>query len=143
MRLYFDTAYIAKCYLNEPDAKRVRKLAGSASGLYSSAWCIAELACVFHRQTREGSLSIEQAAQLRQLFLDDIRQGVWVLLPVSEPLLFRVEALTGALSPSVHVRAGDAVHLVSAQEAGFTEIWTNDRHLLSAAQHFGLIGRSV
>ncbi len=31
MRLYFEAAYIAKCYINEPDSKSVRKL-GSGSG---------------------------------------------------------------------------------------------------------------
>jgi hypothetical protein len=32
---------------------------------------------------------------------------------------------------------------VSARDAGFSEIWSNDRHLLAAARHFGLRGRSV
>jgi predicted nucleic acid-binding protein len=41
------------------------------------------------------------------------------------------------------LRAGDAIHIVSAVEAGFNEIWTNDRHLLAAAAHFGLKGRCV
>ena len=34
-------------------------------------------------------------------------------------------------------------HLVTAADSGFTEIWTNDRHMLAAAPHFGLAGRSV
>jgi predicted nucleic acid-binding protein len=143
LRLYFDTAYIAKCYLNEPDAKKVRKVAAAAAGLYSSAWSIPELASVFHRHVREGSLSVDDAAELRQLLLDDVQEGVWVLLPVSDPLLYRVAARASTVSPTVYFRAGDAVHLFSAQEAGFAEIWTNDRHLLAAAPHFGLKGRSV
>ena len=143
MRLYFDTAYIAKCYLNEPDARKVRKLAQTADGLYSSAWCIAELACVFRRHIREGSILPEQTATLRKVFLDDVRDNVWILSPVSERLLMRVESLVGGLAKDVYLRAGDAIHLVSALEAGFTEIWTNDRHLLNAAPHFGLLGRSV
>lgn len=32
MRLYFDTAYIAKCYLNEARGEEVRKLARKAAG---------------------------------------------------------------------------------------------------------------
>ncbi len=143
MKLYFDTAYAAKCYLNEPDAKQVRKLARGASGLYSSFWCVAELACVFHRQVREGSIAPKEAAALRKLFLQDFRNGVWFLFPVSEGLFFRIEAATRNLSSDVPLRAGDAIHLLTAQEAGFTEIWTSDRHLLEAAQHFGLAGRSV
>ncbi|MCX6638523.1 MAG: type II toxin-antitoxin system VapC family toxin [Acidobacteria bacterium] len=39
--------------------------------------------------------------------------------------------------------AGDALHLVTALEASFPEVWSNDRHLPGAAEHFGLRGRSV
>ena len=143
MRLYFDTAYVAKCYLNEPGGEKVRKLVTRATGLYSSAWTIAELACAFHRQVREGFLTPEQAGQQRRCFLEDVQKGVWDLLTVSNRLLFQVELRVGTLPPQLHLRAGDAVHLVSAQEAGFSEIWTNDRHLLAAAPYFGLTGKSV
>ena len=30
-----------------------------------------------------------------------------------------------------------------ASQARFPEVWANDRHMLRAAQHFGLMGRSV
>ena len=101
MRLYFDTAYVAKCYLNESDAKAVRKLADAASGLYTSAWCIVELACVFQRHGRELGLSKAQAAKSRGLFLEDARNSVWSLLPLSENFLFRVESLVATLPPSL------------------------------------------
>jgi predicted nucleic acid-binding protein len=143
VRLYFDTAYVAKCYLNEPDATNVRQLARKAEGLYSSIWCIAELACVFQRHIREGSLQSASAIALRRLFLTDIRNGVWMLYPISERLLFRVVTLVAALPSSVYLRAGEAIHLASALESDFSEIWTNDRRLLAAAPHFGLDGRSL
>jgi predicted nucleic acid-binding protein len=47
------------------------------------------------------------------------------------------------LPPAVFLRAGDAVQLVSALEAGEPEVWTNDRRMLAAAPHFGLVGRSA
>lgn len=143
MRCYLDTAYIMKCYVNEPDANQVRHLAKRASGLYSSAWCIAEVGCTFHRHVRERTLTAEQAAELRDVFLADLRQGVWVVFPVTEQLLFQVESATATMPPALHLRAGDALHLVTARQAGFSEIWSNDRHLLAAAPHLGMIGRSV
>jgi predicted nucleic acid-binding protein len=143
LKLYFDTAYIAKCYLNEPDARPVRELARKASGLYSSSFCIAEMACVFHRHVRERTLGSKQAEALRDQFLEDLNTDVWALIPVSERLLHRVELLTRRLPASCCLRAGDALHLASAADAGFTEIWTNDRHLKAAARHLGIEGRSV
>ena len=143
MRLYFDTAYIAKCYLNEPDAKTVRQLASLATGLFSSAWCLPELACVFQRHIRESRLSVDQVSKLRNLFLEDVRNGVWSLFPLSEHFLYRVESRIAGLPPSAYLRAGDAIHLTAAQDEGFTELWSNDRNILKAAQIFGLTGKSV
>jgi antitoxin (DNA-binding transcriptional repressor) of toxin-antitoxin stability system len=40
-------------------------------------------------------------------------------------------------------RSGDAVHLATALEIGELEVWTSDRHMLAAAPHFGLIGRTA
>lgn len=141
--LYLDSAYVAKCYLNEPDAEKVRALVRPETRLYSSALCRAEIVCVVHRHMREGGLSRRQGLALHQLFLDDIENGVWNLLPVSSDLLNRVEARVRALASSVFLRAGDAIHLMSAKEAGFSEVWTNDRHMLTAAKAFGLRGRTV
>jgi predicted nucleic acid-binding protein len=141
--LYFDTAYVAKCYLNEPDGKRVRKLARSAVGLVSSIWCIAELSCVFHRHVQEESLTPRQAVSHFDLFLADVRHGVWNLLPLGHEVLSRAAEIAVRLPPAMFLRGGDAIHLASARDAGFQEIWSSDRHLLAAASHFHLNGRSV
>jgi predicted nucleic acid-binding protein len=143
LNLYFDTAYVAKCYFNEGDSTPVRELAFRATGLYSSSWCLAELACVLQRNVRESQLTRAQADRLRDFFLEDVQNGVWSLLPISERFLFRVESLVSALPNSVYLRAGDAIHLAAAQGAGFTEIWSGDKRLLQAAPAFGLIGKSV
>jgi predicted nucleic acid-binding protein len=143
LRLYFDTAYLGKCYWNEPDGKLVRELARTADGVYSSAICIAEMACLAHRKVREGPLTPAEGVIRRDLFLDDLNDGVITAVPVTERLLRRVEATTRALPPSFYLRTFDALHLTTAADSGFTEIWTNDRHMLAAAPHFGLTGRSV
>jgi predicted nucleic acid-binding protein len=143
LRLYFDTAYLGKCYWNEPDGRSVRALARRSDGLSSSAICIAEMACLAHRKVREGPTTSADAVVRRDLFLDDLSNGVITAIPVTERLLRRVEAVTRALPPACYLRTFDALHLVTAADSGFTEIWTNDRHMLAAAPHFGLAGRSV
>jgi predicted nucleic acid-binding protein len=141
--LYFDTAYLGKCYWNEPDGKLVRDLARGADGIYCSAICIAEMACLTRRKVREGPVTLADAAIRQDLFLEDLRTGAVTAMPVTERLLRRVEALTRTLPPSCYLRTMDALHLISAADSGFVEIWTNDRHMLAAAPFFGLSGRSV
>lgn len=141
--MYFDSAYIAKVYLNENDSTRVRAQLRGAEAVVSSLWAFCEVACVFHRQLREGWLTVEQHRELSLAFSEHVNAGVWTLIPVTERILQRAVALVSALPPGVFVRAGDAVHLTTAQDLGEREIWTNDRHMLAAASHFGLTGRSA
>ena len=143
MSLYLDSAYVAKCYINEPDSPRVRAFVRGDADLQTSALCLAEMACVFHRHVREKGLTRRQALELRSAFIADVDDGVWLLHPVSEAVLRKVEAAARNLPATAYLRAGDAIHLVSARDAGFPEIWSNDRHLLGAARYFGLRGRSV
>ncbi len=143
MKLYFDSAYVAKFYLREPDSDGVRTLADQAEPLHSSEWCLAEVACTLHRQVREGALTGREAAEIGKVFRNDVATGIWVLAPVTRDLLAEVDALVHTLPADVFLRAGDALHLVSARAAGFSEIWSNDRHLLRATRYLGLKGRSI
>lgn len=140
---YFDSAYVAKCYLNDPDSERVRDLVRSPVPLFSSALCIPEVTCAVHRRYREGQLSRKQARDLTAAFRSQVELGTWTLVPLSESLLWEVHEALRMLRNTVFIRAGDATHLVSARAAGFAQIWTNDRHMLEAARHFRLAGRSV
>lgn len=141
--MYIDSAYVVKFYVNEPDSQAVRSAVGQAEGLVSSAWALAEVGCALHRHLRRGSLSAARVRELSGAFLDHVDAGFWTLIPAGDRLLRRVALLVSAAPPGVYLRAGDALHLVSAQDVGEREIWTSDRHVLAAAPHFGLLGRSV
>jgi predicted nucleic acid-binding protein len=141
--LYLDTCYIAKFYFNEPESARVRELVRKADVVYSSLWALAEFHGVLHRRRREGAASLGDVRDLAARFSDHIGDGLWNLIPVNEALLRRTGVLMLSAPHDLFIRTGDAVHLVTAQETGEREIWTSDRHMLTAASYFGLAGRSV
>ncbi len=141
--MYFDTCYIAKFYLHEPESARVRELVRKADIVHSSFWAFAEFHAVLHRRVREGSLPPADARQLASRFSTHIGDGLWNLIPVNETMLHRTSALILSAPSDVFLRTGDAVHLTTAQETGEREVWTNDRHMFAAAAYFGLSARSV
>lgn len=140
---YFDAAYVAKCYLNDPDSERVRNLVREPVVLVSSALSIAEVSCAIHRRMREKALTRKQGDELCKAFREHVEEGVWSLVPVTERLLWDVSQALRTLSKSVFIRTGDAIHLISARQEGCTAVWTNDGHMLLAARYFGLKGRSA
>ena len=141
--MYLDTCYIAKFYLNEPDSSQVRDLVRKAGTLYSSVWAMAEYHAVLHRRSREGGTTPGDTRDLSLCFFEHLEDGLWNLVPVNEALLRRTSSLIASAPPGLFIRAGDAVHLATAQEIGEREVWTSDRHMLRAASYFGLAGRSV
>lgn len=141
--MYFDTSYIAKFYLHEPESGRVVDLVSGTGAIHASLWALAEFHGVLHRHRREGSLTARNVRDLAAVFARDVDDGLWTLIPVSESLLRRTSALILALPPASFIRAADAIHLATANEIGERDIWTNDRRMLAAAPYFGLTGRSV
>ena len=141
--IYLDAAYVAKCYLNEPGANRVRRLARGADGLTSSEWGRLEFVCIVQRHLREGHLSAREAREVFSEFEEDEAAGVWHWILVTSTLLRRACDRVRALRRQTFLRAGDAVHLVTASEHGYREIYTNDRHMLVSARHFDLVGIDV
>jgi predicted nucleic acid-binding protein len=140
---YFDSSYIAKFYLDEPESEAVRRLAATLGQVRCAAIGQIEVAAVFHRKWREGAFGAGAFREVMAQFDDDNGQGLWTWLPLTTPLAARAAAAFVGLPRSVFLRAGDALHLVSAQEHGLHEIYTNDRHMSSAARHFRLKAMTV
>jgi predicted nucleic acid-binding protein len=141
--IYFDAAYIAKCYLNEPGADLVRQVAYRAEGLASCEVARLEFACIVRRHLRERHVTRREATAIMKDFEQDEKSGVWHWFGMTPVLVEQARQAVLRLPRTVFLRAGDALHLACAHEHGFRDVYTNDHHMLEAAPHFQLAGVNV
>src|SRR5437016_2437012 len=137
---YFDSALIAKFYLNEAGRESIRALAKRAGSVVSSGIAAAEVSAAFHRKLREGAIDRNTFKALQGQFQHDLAGGLWSLVSPTEALLEEVRTLFSRLDESVFLRSLDALHLVTAAAERFDIIYSNDRHLLAACGAVGLQG---
>jgi hypothetical protein len=135
---YFDSSYIAKFYLDEPESDAVRRLAESLGQVRCVVIGQIEVAAVFHRKLREGAFTAAAFREVMGQFDDDCGLGLWTWLPLTPTLTAKTAKAFTGLPRSLFLRAADALHLLCAQEHGVAEIYTNDRHMTAAARHFRL-----
>ena len=141
--IYFDTAYILKCYVKEHGWEQVRDLACGHERIVCSVYGRLELHAALHRKLREGELNERQLnIVLRQLGVDESVR-LWEWIPLSTPIMAAIADTFAGLARRVFLRTGDAVHLLTARELGCTAVYSNDRHLLAAAPHVAVTGTDV
>ena len=141
--IYFDAAYVAKFYLAEPESERVRLAAETEGSVACSVLGRVETCAVFHRKLREKAYGTKAFHSIMAQFDADLEASLWTWLPFSEGVIDVVSKRYQRLPATVFLRSADALHLATAAENGFREIFSNDRHLLAAASHFGLRARSL
>ena len=141
--IYFDAAYVAKCYLNEPGADRVREVAYGADGLASCELARLEFASIVNRHVREHHVTRREMTAILKDFEEDEQNGVRRWFAVTSELLERARTAVLDIRSTIFLRAGDALHLAYAEEQGFEDVYTNDHHMLKAARHFHLTGVNV
>lgn len=135
---YFDSAFIAKFYLDEPESEAIRALAASLGRVHCVSYGRLEVAAALHRKLREGTFTEPVLREVSGQFSDDCNAGLWTWLPITDELIAAVAQSITRLPGTVFLRAADALHLACAREHGFAEIYTSDRHVLAAAHHYKL-----
>jgi predicted nucleic acid-binding protein len=136
--LYFDAAFIAKFYLQEPESDAIRSFVEDVPGIASLVIGRLETELVFSRKLREGVLTLRGHEALIAQFKLDCEDGLWTWLPAGDDLVTAAQEMTRRLPSGVFLRSLDALHLTCARRHGHEHIYSNDRHILLAAPHFGL-----
>src|ERR1700683_600155 len=139
--MYFDTTLLAKQYLKEPDSEKARIFLAHANRVpFSSELSRMELAGALHHKLWESQTTTDQLSVLSLPFEFDVSDGRIQWLPLTRSIIERVERAFLKFPGNVYLRTGDAIHLATASDSGFKEIYSNDRHLLAAATLFKLKG---
>jgi predicted nucleic acid-binding protein len=136
--IYFDTAYVVKCFLPEKGFEQVRELLHQNRTAVSSAIGRVEFMTAIRRAVREARLPAAAIDTVLALLAADELGGLVSWIPAT-PNLLELTANAVRLAPlDTAIRGADALHIVSARENGFRRIYTNDRQMLAAAKHFGI-----
>ena len=121
----------------------MRALAESTAGLSSCLHGRAEFWTAVKRNVREKLITADEAVATYERFEADESAGVWQWFSIERPLVDRTCERVASAADTVFLRAADALHLACAEEQGFTEIYSHDRHVLAAASIFGLVGKDI
>lgn len=143
IRAYYDANYLFKLQCIETGTTEVRAHAATVNIVCIAAHGRAEFASAAFRKVREGSASLNDFRLALAQIKADAATGNLQFLPLTEAIIDRVEAAFATAPATTYLRAADALHLATAAENGFTEIHSNDKHLLAAAPLFGLAGVNV
>ncbi len=141
--IYLDTCYIVKCYLVENGTAEVRELLADSDGVASCAHARIEFVAAVHRQFRESQITSSELNAIIDVFERDCSNGIWKWLELDKAVANRATHSIRIAPNNVFIRAGDALHLACAAANGFIEVFSNDRHLLKAAEYFGIRGTNV
>jgi predicted nucleic acid-binding protein len=141
--IYLDTSYIVKCYLREAGTEKILNWLQGKSGIYCCLHGRLEFFAAIRRHVREGRLTEKNSLYSLHLLKRDEKAGIWQWIPISEQLIHAACTRMASLRSDVYMRAADALHLACAVENGFSAVYSHDRHLLAAAEYFGLEGRDI
>jgi predicted nucleic acid-binding protein len=142
--IYLDSSYLVKLYLREHGSETVETwLSGQSGQVVCCLHGRLEMIAAFKRQQRELRLDENAVRSVVKRLEKEEKAGVIRWLPINPLLMESACAQMQKLAPAVFLRSADALHLACATDAGLKEIYSHDRHLLTAAPHFGLKGIDI
>jgi predicted nucleic acid-binding protein len=131
---YLDTSLIVAAITNEAATKSARTWLGDNPGKFHiSDWVITEVSSALSMKMRTGALTAAHRAEIQAFFRRMIIEN-FTLLPVTSAHFHR--AALFADQHDLGLRAGDALHLAIASDAG-ARLCTLDRRLAEAGRQMG------
>lgn len=134
--IYVDTSALVAMLTPEPEAGRVLQwFDRNETVLVSSDWCRVEFSSAVAAKLRAKQIRRSQFQTALDAF-DTLAAGGLRLLPISRDASIRAAALCARVAEGL--RAGDALHLACALEAGAESLAGLDAVMNKAAKRLGL-----
>lgn len=134
--IYLDTSAVVALLTLEPESDRVDEwLSGETDLLVSSDWLAVEFASALAAKLRARALRSSQVKSAMEAF-NEFSQAGLRMLPVSRVAYLEAARLCGTKGMSL--RAGDALHLAAAMEAGAKALAGLDATMNASARQLGL-----
>ncbi len=134
--IYVDTSVVVALLTREPVTDTVTAwFSAAAEPLVSADWCAVEFASAVAIKQRSGQLRPAHAKAAHAAF-EELTAGGLRLLPVSREAFQRAAVLTQPYKGGL--RAGDALHLAVAMEAGAESLAGLDKTMNAGARRLGL-----
>jgi predicted nucleic acid-binding protein len=132
-RAYFDTSTVLPLYRQEAHTAPAEALVDDWIPVIS-ALCEVEVASAVAHWVRLGELTEDLAASVDQAFVQDLKEGVFERVPVTDSNYWQAREWLGQRNTSL--RSLDAIHLACAAENGLT-LMTADKLFYDAARKLG------
>lgn len=137
MRIFFDSSAFAKRYIEEAGSQAVDELCQTALELALSIICLPEIISALNRRVREGLLSTQQYAAIKEHLAADVHDAAIINLTPT------VIATSTSLLEAFPLRAMDALHVACAL-AWEAELFVSaDQRQLAVAMQAGLTVQQV
>lgn len=135
--IYLDTSVIVALLANETNAPAIRQwyAKNDAAQFVTADWSVTEFSTALSLKVRTKQISLKQAKAIQKVF-DAFTDGGLRLVAVSRHAFQHGASLIQSINA---LRAGDALHLAVALEAGVKEFATLDRLLAEKVKQTNLL----
>lgn len=133
--IYLDASALVKLFVPEPESEALNQALVGAEDVILSDLALTEMASALGRRTREGRMT---PVESRRLYREaETLAASCRRVELTPPIHRRAERLLLS-SPDIPLRALDALHVVTALDAGAATLVTYDPRLRAAGVSQGL-----
>lgn len=127
MSSYFDSSFLVSLYsLDSNSARAADAIRRSPTVRLITTFGELELANALALRVFRRELSSDDARLSFGRFDEDVRNGVFAVRPISEPMLERARELSMQTTPKLGTRTADLLHVAAALEVGAEILYSFD-----------------